>query len=126
MSIRYKTEIPEDLRTLLGLLPKRGGNRMSDHFYEVLQAEISIIFKEFCGINLEGNIHENPLCFREQVCLAFYCLGKYQKQVADFMRMSEGCVKVYYFRIREKLEVKSNQEALIKALSEGYIQIEMQ
>ncbi len=123
MSIRYKTEIPEELKKLLWLLPKRGGNRMSDHFYAVLEAEISIIFSEFCGINIEGNANENPLCFREQVCLAFYCLGKYQKQVADLMRMSEGCVKVYYSRIREKLEAKSNQEALIKALSMGYLQI---
>ncbi len=121
MGIRYKSEIPNDLEKLLGLLQRRGGERMSDNFQDVLEAEISIIFRVFFGINLECDEEENPLSFRERVCLALYCLGKYQKQVAALMKVTEGSVKVYYSRIRGKLDVTSNQAALLKAVSSGYL-----
>lgn len=66
----------------------------------------------------------NPtLSNREKDVLCWIARGKTSSQISDVLRISESTVATYMKRIHTKLEVKTRQHAVAKAMSLGIIEV---
>lgn len=78
------------------------------------------------GTNLRvllGTCPENPLAYREMMCLVLLATGKTPEQCADILTVSVQTVATYEKRIREKLGTRNRINSLYFAIRKGYLSI---
>jgi DNA-binding NarL/FixJ family response regulator len=75
---------------------------------------------------LENNQpQENPLTKREQEILALVVSGKNNQEIAEFLHITPGTVRVHVHAILQKLEVRDRTQAAVLAIQEGLVAKEL-
>ncbi len=74
------------------------------------------------GFSRHGPVtHIDPLTAREQEVLGFLVKGRIKKEIADELGISQHTVDMHLRAIYRKLEVRSQTEAVSKALRQGLV-----
>lgn len=66
---------------------------------------------------------DNPLSFREMLCLILLSVGKNPDQCGDLLGISAESVRSYEKRIRRKLGARNRTHAFYLASVKGFIQV---
>ncbi|MUG98356.1 response regulator [Scytonema sp. UIC 10036] len=73
----------------------------------------------------ENKSVENPLTKREQEILALVVAGKSNQEIAEFLHITPGTVRVHVHAILQKLEVRDRTQAAVLALQKGLVAKEL-